>query len=136
MLDSRIEAVPAIPANASQIHQIVTNLVSNASQAIGDKIGKLTVTLELRKDTAGHDEIRLSVADTGPGISEPTRQRIFEPFFTTKPVGQGTGLGLSIVHGIVLGHDGRILVESESGGGTRFEVYFPVPGAARIVSAA
>ncbi len=136
VLETRIDAVPAIPANASQLHQVITNLVTNASQAIADKIGKITVTLDLCRDAAGHDEIRLSVADTGPGISEPTRQRIFEPFFTTKPVGQGTGLGLSIVHGIVLGHGGRILVESESGKGTRFEVYFPVPAATRIDSAA
>jgi PAS domain S-box-containing protein len=129
-LEARIDDVPLIQADASQIHQILTNLVTNASQAIDDKIGKITVTLELRDNAAQQSEICLSVGDTGIGMDEATRQRIFEPFFTTKAVGQGTGLGLSIVHGIVLGHGGRIEVESGPGKGTRFELYFPVPAMA------
>jgi PAS domain S-box-containing protein len=133
-LEARIIDVPLIPADSSQIHQVVTNLITNASQAIDNKIGKITVTLDLCRNAAQQSEICLSVGDTGIGMDEQTQQRIFEPFFTTKAVGQGTGLGLSIVHGIVLGHGGRIEVNSEPGKGTRFELYFPVPAAASTVS--
>ena len=132
-LEAKIDKVPAIPADASQIHQIVTNLVSNAAQAIGGEIGTITIGLDLAPSLDRPSEIRLSVADTGAGMDEATQQRIFEPFFTTKPVGQGTGLGLSIVHGILAGHGGRIEVKSAPGTGTRFDLYFPI-GAARVVS--
>jgi len=125
-LETRITAVPLIAADGSQIHQVVTNLLSNAAQAIGAEIGKITVTLDLVSNASGQTDIRLAVSDTGVGMDELTQQRIFEPFFTTKTVGQGTGLGLSIVHGIVTGHGGRIEVESAPGKGTRFELYFPV----------
>jgi PAS domain S-box-containing protein len=125
-LETQIAKVPPIPADASQIHQIVTNLVSNASQAIGGDIGTIGVTLDLRSETPDRGEICLSVSDTGMGMDQATQQRIFEPFFTTKPVGQGTGLGLSIVHGIVAGHGGRIEVTSAPGAGTRIDLYFPL----------
>lgn len=125
-LDVQIRAVPLIPADASQIHQVVTNLVSNAAQAIGSDIGTITVILDTVPSAVGIDEIRLAVSDTGGGMDEATQQRIFEPFFTTKPVGQGTGLGLSIVHGIVAGHGGHIEVRSAPRKGTRFDLYFPV----------
>jgi PAS domain S-box-containing protein len=133
-LETHVDKVPAIPADASQIHQIVTNLVTNAAQAIGSDIGTIVVRLELRQPATDQREICLSVSDTGMGIDKPTQQRIFEPFFTTKPVGQGTGLGLSIVHGIVSGHGGRIEVTSEPGEGTCFELYFPL--AATVPAAA
>ncbi len=126
-LQSDISHVPSIPADASQIHQVVTNLVSNAFQAIGGEIGTIAVTLDVVPGMAGAQEIRLSVSDTGVGMDQATQQRIFEPFFTTKEVGQGTGLGLSIVHGIVTGHGGRVEVKSAPGKGTRFDLYFPVP---------
>ncbi len=129
-LDAHIKKVPVIPADASQIHQVVTNLVSNAAQAIGRNLGAIVVRLDLRPPVLDRREICLSVSDTGMGMDKLTQQRIFEPFFTTKPVGQGTGLGLSIVHGIVSGHGGRIEVISEPGQGTRFDLYFPVAAAA------
>ncbi len=125
-LDIQISEVPSIFADASQIHQIVTNLVSNAAQAIGNRLGVITVRLESIVGAGTRGEIRLSVIDTGEGMDETTRQRIFEPFYTTKQVGQGTGLGLSIVDGIVVDHGGRIAVESEPGQGTRFDLYFPL----------
>jgi len=121
-LESRIENVGTLLVDPTQIHQIITNLVTNAAQAIGDAFGTITVTL----DATSASELRLSVGDTGIGIDERTKQRIFEPFFTTKSVGEGTGLGLSIVHGIVTTYGGRIEVSSEIGRGTRFDVYFPV----------
>ena len=124
-LETHIEFIPTIFADPTQIHQVVTNLVANAAQAIGNAIGTITVAVRLVIGPSTAPEICLSVDDTGTGIDELTRQRIFEPFFTTKPVGVGTGLGLSIIHGIVISHGGRIEVSSRLGKGTRFDVYFP-----------
>jgi len=70
--------------------------------------------------------VRLTVRDTGHGMSKDTLERAFMPFFTTKPVGEGTGLGLSVVQGIAIGLGGAITVESEEGKGTSFDVYLPV----------
>ena len=71
----------------------------------------------------------LSVADTGEGMDEETVRRVFEPFFTTRDVGDGTGLGLSVVHGIVMRHEGDILIDSTAGKGTRIRVYLPLADA-------
>jgi two-component system NtrC family sensor kinase len=91
----------------------------NACQAMA-RGGRLAVSTE----PVGADEVRLVVADTGPGIPAEHLQRIFDPFFTTKE--KGTGLGLSVVYGIVQRHAGRIEVQSEEGKGTRFIVHLPV----------
>jgi PAS domain S-box-containing protein len=129
-LDAEINEVPVIRADASQIHQVITNLVSNAAGAMTNGMGTITVSLGLTpQKKKAPSEVCLSVSDTGCGMDEATQQRIFEPFFTTKAVGQGTGLGLSIVHGIVASHGGRIEVKSVLGKGTRFDLYFPLPGA-------
>ena len=81
-------------------------------------------------DTPGQDAdiIKVSVSDTGAGISGDSLEKIFDPFFTTKPVGEGTGLGLSICHKIVEAHNGTIDVESEAGRGTTFTIRFPTKG--------
>lgn len=128
-------ATPPISADPTQIHQIVMNLGTNAAQAIGDRKGTITFTVEPASVRPGTAEptpdlppgiyAKLSVADTGSGMDPGTRDRIFEPFFTTKERGRGTGLGLSVVHGIVQGHQGAIAVQSAPGKGTRFEIYFP-----------
>ncbi|HEY1502842.1 MAG TPA: PAS domain-containing protein, partial [Stellaceae bacterium] len=128
-LDAEVADVPNIRADGSQIHQVITNLVSNAAGAMSNGMGTITVSLSLTSGKKAPKEIRLSVSDTGCGMDEATQQRIFEPFFTTKAVGQGTGLGLSIVHGIVASHGGRIEVKSALDKGTRFDLYFPLPGA-------
>jgi two-component system cell cycle sensor histidine kinase/response regulator CckA len=135
-LDTRIDDVPPILADPSQIHQVITNLVANAAHAIDPNPGTVTITLERSNSNTVDGEIRLTVTDTGKGMDEETRQRIFEPFFTTKEVGQGTGLGLSIIDGIVSNHGGRIEVTSEPGKGTRFDVYFPVAEVSETSAAA
>ena len=113
--------IPDIECLASQINQVVMNLVVNAAHAMGDERGRITV----RTGTAG-EEVWLEVADNGAGIPPDTLKRIFEPFFTTKPVGKGTGLGLSLSYGIVQKHQGRIDVESTLGQGTAFRVTLPI----------
>ena len=127
--------LPAVALDATQIHQIIVNLATNASHAIGDKPGAITVRLNYRDVNA--DDCALSpdlhegpyvvllVSDTGCGMDRAMIDRIFDPFFTTKPVGQGTGLGLSVVHGIVSSYNGAIIVYSEPGKGTSFSLYFP-----------
>lgn len=125
--------VPPIYAESSQIHQVIMNLVTNASHAIADRgtvevrVDSINVagdTTTLRDLHAG-EYTRVSVSDSGCGMSTATIQRIFDPFFTTKPAGQGTGLGLSVVHGIVKSHDGGINVYSQPGKGSTFHVYLP-----------
>lgn len=100
------------------------NLIVNAEQAMlgANKEGKLKVKTE----EAGSN-VRISIADDGPGISPENMKKLFSPFFTTKDVGKGTGLGLSICHGIVTEHGGRIYAESELGKGTNFILELPIP---------
>jgi len=126
---------PTVFADATQIHQILMNLGTNAWHAMKDHPGRLQVKLEKFVVDAGlaaetpklHPGIyaRLSVRDNGSGMDQATLLRIYEPFFTTKPVGEGTGLGLAVVHGIINNHDGVITVESQPGEGTTFRVYLP-----------
>jgi nitrogen-specific signal transduction histidine kinase/ActR/RegA family two-component response regulator len=128
--------LPTIMGNASQLHQVVMNLGANAWHAMRDTKGRLVVSLDrctmdevqarLLSNVAAGEFVRLTVTDTGTGMSAATIERIFEPFFTTKPSGQGTGLGLSVVHGIVRSHRGAIKVSSEVGRGTTVEVFLPV----------
>ena len=113
---------------ASQISQVVLNLLVNAIQAIesnSEHGGKILVS-----SCPGSDYYRLEISDDGPGIDPDSLSRLFDPFFTTKPVGEGTGLGLSISHGIVTGHGGRIEVESQVGVGTTFRIFLPLAAAA------
>jgi PAS domain S-box-containing protein len=125
-----------ISADPVQIHQVLMNLCTNAGYAMEAKGGTLTVGLEAVDFTSvapppntglcPGNHLKLSVADTGSGMSPAVLERIFEPFYTTKPVGEGTGLGLSVVHGIVKTHGGDIVVESTQGRGTVFHLYFPL----------
>jgi PAS domain S-box-containing protein len=126
---------PQVLADATQIHQVLMNLCTNAWHALNKQSGKISVSLApVRLSQPLHSLFAtlppghyacLSVQDTGCGMDSDTVSRIFEPFFTTKPVGQGTGLGLSLVHGIVRGHEGAIVVDSYPGRGTTISVYFP-----------
>ncbi|MFA6149028.1 MAG: response regulator [bacterium] len=128
--------LPLIQADPSQIRQVVLSLISNASDAIGDRNGVITVSLGARRfddeslrRTELHDDfapglyVRLQVTDTGHGMDAATQTRIFEPFFTTKFAGRG--LGLAAVQGIVRAHRGALTVYSEPGKGTTFQILFP-----------
>lgn len=131
-----IKAVGDVLSDATQIHQVVMNLCTNAYQALGRGGGVVEVELsEVTLQSGGigcPSEIAsgryacLSVTDSGLGMDEHTVSKIFEPFFTTKEVGEGTGLGLSVVHGIVTSHRGAIHVESKPGKGTRVTVWLPI----------
>jgi two-component system NtrC family sensor kinase len=111
--------LPEINADASQLHQVLVNLVVNSMQAMPHG-GILTI-----ETGSGAEYVRLAVQDTGSGISPEILDKIFTPFFTTKDIDQGTGLGLAVVHGIVTSHAGSIRVESTPGRGARFEVLLP-----------
>jgi len=129
---------PEVLADPTQIHQVIVNLGANAWQAMEQgKPGRIEIRVEgiavgdaaARRGLQPGRYAHLSVQDSGHGMDAATQERIFEPFFTTKDVGSGTGLGLSVVHGIVEGHKGAILVESEPGHGTTFHLYFPAAAA-------
>src|SRR6266566_5304856 len=113
---------PKIWADASDLQQMILNLLINAEQALVTIDGARTIVVRTRADDS---EARLEIADSGPGIPTEIRSKIFDPFFTTKPEGVGTGLGLSICYGIAREHGGRIWVESEPGQGARFAVTLP-----------
>ncbi len=127
--------VGAVLANANQLHQVVMNLCANAEYAMRETGGVLELKLDtIEVDTgfpvdhphlAPGSYVRLSVRDTGRGMSSEVVQHIFEPFYTTKDIGEGTGMGLAIVHGIVLDHGGDLTVDSTLGVGTTFRVYLP-----------
>ena len=114
-------ALPEIECLASQLNQVVMNLVINAAQAMGPERGTITIS-----NGVEGENIWLEVADNGCGIAPDAVQKIFDPFFTTKPVGEGTGLGLSLSYGIVKKHRGDISVSSELGKGTKFRVVLPI----------
>lgn len=130
------EALPLVLGDPNGIRQIVLNLITNASQAIGDTSGEITLStaqvecdeaflsaLSPDGDLTPGTYLRLRVSDTGPGLDEVTRGRIFDPFFTTKPT--GSGLGLATVLAIVTNHAGGITVESKPGEGSTFTIFLP-----------
>jgi two-component system cell cycle sensor histidine kinase/response regulator CckA len=142
-LDDRL---PSIDGDATQIRQVLMNLITNASDALKDGEGEIRLrTYAVTFPDPTPEEVKAvpglspgpyvvaEVEDTGCGMDEATRERIFEPFFTTKFTGRG--LGLAAVQGIVKGHGGSLHVESVPSKGTRFRVYFPVVGKASAPAA-
>ncbi|MBI5905390.1 MAG: PAS domain S-box protein [Deltaproteobacteria bacterium] len=127
--------IPRVDADASQIQQVVMNLIINASEAIGDNSGEISLTTGVAdcdhvylREIGGEElpegrYVFLEVADTGSGMDRETQKKIFDPFFTTKFTGRG--LGLAAVLGIVRGHGGAIKVYSEVGKGSTFKILLP-----------
>jgi PAS domain S-box-containing protein len=134
-LELAVDAMPqpVILGDTTQLQQIVINLCTNAWQALSGSTGRIALSIDaVHIDAAASntmppgDYAHLSVTDTGQGMDITTQARIFEPFFSTKAPGLGTGLGLAVVHGIVTSHHGHIAVRSRPGGGTTFDLHFPV----------
>jgi PAS domain S-box-containing protein len=129
------EDVGTVLADPTQIHQVLMNLCANAEYAMRETGGLLEVCLDtVQLDAPLRSRpltlppgpyVRLTIRDTGHGMSADIMARIFEPFFTTKGVGQGTGMGLAVVHGIVTSHGGDITVQSTPNKGTTFTIYLP-----------
>ncbi|MCE5336792.1 MAG: PAS domain S-box protein [Desulfobacteraceae bacterium] len=125
-----------VHADPTQMHQIIMNFCTNAAHSMRDLGGVLRIELEDLYLGPGIAEaslnlpsgayVRLTVSDTGHGMTQEVMQRIFDPYFTTKAPGEGTGLGLSVVHGIVKSHGGTILVRSEPGKGSTFQAFLPI----------
>ncbi len=119
--------IPAIPCVATEIQQVILNLLKNSAQAIAEKDYSSevpTITLRVRVQNPW---LRIELEDNGPGIEEKYRKRVFEPFFTTKEVGVGTGLGLSVSYFIITSnHGGTMTVESTPGIGTTFIIQLPI----------
>ncbi len=130
-----LESEAYVLADPTQIHQVITNLATNASLAMRENGGRLDLTLrdvELTREESlsypgleSGKYVRLTVSDTGCGMTPEVRNRIFEPFYTTRPQGQGTGLGLSTALGIVQRFGGLITVYSEPNVGSTFQVLLP-----------
>jgi len=132
--------LPAVDADATQIQQLVMNLVINGAEAVGDQNGSVRVTTRSQhvdeswlaasetEEIGPGEYIAIEVQDTGCGMDEETRRRIFDPFFTTKFTGRG--LGLAAAMGIVRGHKGAIKVYSAPGRGSTFKILLPIVDAA------
>ena len=123
-----------IKASSTHIYQILINICTNASYAMGGNNGLIGITLDeinlnnksyINPSLKPGKYIRLIVSDTGSGISKDAQHKIFDPFFTTKPIGEGTGMGLSVVYRIVKSHRGEISVHSKEGEGSVFTILFP-----------
>lgn len=136
-------ALPLMEGDATQIRQIIMNLILNASEALAGGSGQILVNSDLRHVRADSvpcgvpvpksgQYLSLVVEDDGIGMDEETLARLFDPFFSTKFTGRG--LGMAAVLGIVRAHEGGIQVESKKGRGTRFEVWFPVAQAAPVAA--
>jgi signal transduction histidine kinase/ActR/RegA family two-component response regulator len=134
-IKSNLQSDSLVMGTATQIHQILLNLCTNAAQAMEDggvlEIGLNDIYLEgslIRRfpDLGPGDFLEISVTDTGKGIAPDVIDSIFEPYFTTKAPGEGTGMGLATTHGLVKGYGGEIMVESRPGEGTVFKIYLPV----------
>jgi len=135
-IKKRIDSDSAVLADPIKIHQLLINLCTNAYHAIGENNGSIIISLVDKKIQKSKkvnntrippgDYLELEVADTGSGMDKSILEKIFDPYFTTKQVGQGTGIGLALVKAIVKEHEGFISVNSVSGQGTSFFIYFPV----------
>ena len=131
--------LPAVFGDSSQIGQVLMNLVINASEAIGESSGTITIKTGLQQITEesaqimnGESQLKsgpyvfLHVSDTGSGMDAETQEKMFDPFFTTKFTGRG--LGMSVVQGIIRSHGGAIQLASKVGAGSTFRIFLPAAG--------
>jgi two-component system, cell cycle sensor histidine kinase and response regulator CckA len=135
-INQKIESESLIMGNATQVHQVLMNLCTNAAHAMEDaggmlQVGLKDVLIDDRFHVTGRElkpgyYLKLTVSDTGTGIAPDVMETIFDPYFTTKGPGEGSGLGLAVVHGIVETYGGTVSVESVLGKGTVFSIYLPV----------
>jgi PAS domain S-box-containing protein len=127
-IEWHVDIEPGLPLAAiseSELEQILVNLCVNARDAMGSQGGRISVAASMREGPEG-ERIKITVEDSGKGMSRQLLERVFEPFVTTKGSGAGTGLGLAVVYGIVTRRGGRITLESEEGAGTLATVLVPV----------
>ena len=134
-INNSIKSNLAVMSDPTNIHQVIMNLCTNAGHAMQENGGLLEVSLtdvDIDADFAKHHPglnpgkfVRLTVGDTGYGMSPEVIERIFDPFFSTKKQGEGIGMGLSVVHGIVKSHGGTLTVDSTPGQGSVFKTFFP-----------
>ena len=115
--------LPEIRVDYFQMQQVLLNIIINAEYFMTEAHNRGTLTITTKKQNSN---VRISIADDGPGISRENLSRIFNPFFTTKEAGKGTGLGLSICHGIVSEHGGQIYARSQPGKGATIVVELPI----------
>ena len=115
-------SIPEIECLPFQLNQVFLNLLMNASQAIKNKRGTITIRTGVERSSY----VFVEITDDGDGITPENLKRIFDPFFTTKPIGKGTGLGLSVSYGIIAKHKGEIDVKSLPGQGTTFRIWLPI----------
>ena len=135
------DAPTTVNVDPTQLQQVLVNLAVNARDAM-EGVGRLVFTTEVvelsgvgRVDLPSGHYVRLQVRDTGQGMSDDVRAHAFEPFFTTKPAGKGTGLGLATCYGIVKQAGGEIIIDSEVGAYTSFDIYLPLHAADAVSGA-
>ncbi|MEY2929295.1 MAG: hypothetical protein RL033_44 [Pseudomonadota bacterium] len=124
-----IEPMAAVKGDEVRLGQVFLNILLNAAHAMQDgdpTANELAVSTTLEMQADGVEQARITICDTGSGMTPEVLDRIFDPFFTTKPVGTGTGLGLSVCHGVIKELGGSIRVESEPGRGTTFDIRLPM----------
>ena len=136
------ECVPMVKADPIKIHQVLMNLCINSRDALD---GRGAIGLQLKHITEADNIcsschstvdgrfVAIVITDNGSGIAQEHIGKIFDPFYTTKDVGKGTGMGLSVVHGIMHDHLGHIILESEPGKGTQFQLLFPVEKEQQVI---
>jgi signal transduction histidine kinase len=120
VVEKKYEQLPLLNCFAGKINQVFMNVISNAIDASNEK-SKIKI-----ETWCENNQVKISIADSGIGMTNEVKQKIFDPFFTTKEVGYGTGLGLSITYGIIESHNGKIEVNSEIGVGTAFIISIPL----------
>ena len=122
----QFEPIPLVYCYASQINQVIMNILTNAVHAINGN-GQIWISTQpIKASSTEVGRVQMTIQDNGIGMEPEVAEKIFEPFFTTKDVGQGTGLGLSISYGIIQNHGGTIQVKSTKGVGTEFIITIPV----------